>query len=114
MTQAISVYISKAIFGPVLYIELGTTEVHDWCLTTIQIYGIKLLQLEILDVSYLFLYLVKNLQCWFNIVYNIVYRSELVNQNAFIFHYNWFHFNGNQAEDEQANWGAQQCALPLH
>ena len=29
----------------------------------------------------MFLYLVKNLQCLFNVVYKVVYRSELVNQN---------------------------------
>ena len=43
-------------------LELGTTEVHVWCKTTIWIYGIKLLQLKIFDVSYLFLYLVEKLQ----------------------------------------------------
>ena len=36
------------------------------------IYGIKLLQLEIFDVSYLFLYLAKDLQCLFNTVYRWV------------------------------------------
>ena len=36
---------------------------------------------EIFNVSYLFLYLAKNLQCLFSIVYKVVYRSELVNQN---------------------------------
>ena len=47
----------------------------------------KLLQLKIFDVSYLFLYLTMNLQCLFNIVYKVVYRSELVNQNIkFYFH----------------------------
>ena len=44
------------------------------------IYGIKLLQLKIFDVSYLFLYLVENLWCLFNIVYEVVYRSVLVKQ----------------------------------
>ena len=29
----------------------------------------------------LFLYLAENLQCLFNIVHKVVYRSELVNQN---------------------------------
>ena len=51
MTQAISVYISKAISGPKyskIVIELEATEVHDWRKTTIWIYGIKLLQLEYL------------------------------------------------------------------
>ena len=41
----------------------------------------KPLQCEIFDVSYLFLYLAENLQCLFNIVYKVVYKSELVNQN---------------------------------
>ena len=39
----------------------------------------KLLELKIFDVSYLFLYLAKNPWCVFNIVYKVVYRSEMVN-----------------------------------
>ena len=81
MTQDISVYISKTISGPNILgytLELGTTEVCDRCKTTIQIYGIKPLQLKIFDVSYLFLYLAENLWCLFDIVYKVVYRSKLV------------------------------------
>ena len=50
MTQAISMYISKAISGPHILddLKLEATEVCDLCKTTIWIYRIKLLQLEYL------------------------------------------------------------------
>ena len=62
--------------GPRMYSKQEVTEVHDWCKTTIQIYGIKLLQLEIFAVSHLFLHLAKNLQCS-NIRYFNMYTGSI-------------------------------------
>ena len=53
MTQAISVYISKAISGPELLL-LNLEQLKYVTNTTIWIYGIKLLKLKIFDVSHLF------------------------------------------------------------
>ena len=73
MTQAIYVYISKATLGLALIQNLKQLKYVTDVKPLYRSMGIKLLQLRIFAVSYLFLHLVKNLQCCHIRSFNSVY-----------------------------------------